>query len=347
MEEEKQDGAQFETISAEKVTGLYFNNELIHPDFQLYRLNTPKGRIYFRPLDAEEKTFAFYGGAGNLVSEIPKSDYLIEWYAMKGMAAAKRYYYLRMLFGSLEHSLLAELCIEGEVDLDLLPERVRNYFFEQSFYVTEKELSDMSLEAQKDVIGIGQWILDHKAKLVFVELPVYSDGEGLATQIDLGAFLTLESGSGKNYKTEECFGLINYKSGKSGFRREHRFQMEVERRLFVDCFHEFASNNIRIFNLSGTNWRTTEWNRKTRPYKFSEQTDKVMEAKYLHYLELGKITRDERLSQPLNILQGKLAIGDNPMNNIVSKTLQQIVEEGLWRKYIKTSAAIPESLIAS
>jgi len=345
MSDEKEQAGLFETIDAEKVKELYFNEELIQPNYELFRLNTPKGRIYFRPLDENAKTFAYYGGTGNLTSEIPKDDNLIEWMAHKGVTEAKRYYYLRMLFGSLEHTLLAELCIMGEIDLDSLPARLRNYFFTQSFYCTEKELSDLATEAQKDVIGMMQWMIDHKAKLAFVELPVYSDGEGLATQIDIGAFIEIEVGSGKNYKIEQCFALINYKSGKGGFFKEHRFQLEVERRIFIDCYPEFTEQDIRIFNLSGTNWRSTEWNRKTRPYKFSEQTDKADIDRYNHYLELGKITRDERLAKPLNLIQGKVGVGITPASCVVSKTLKEVVEEGIWKRFVKTSAAIPDSLL--
>lgn len=341
-QEDKKELAAFESIEAEKVEGLFVSDTLIRAPYELYRLNTVKGRIYFRELGGG--TFAYYGGTGNLTSEIPKDDSLMEWYANKGITAAKRYYYQRMLLGSFEHTLLAELGIIGEVDLDDLGARLRGYFFTQSFYCTEKELADMTVEAQKDVIGMNQWIIDHKAKLVFVELPVYSDNEGLATQIDLGAFITLEVGSGKNYKTEDCFALINFKSGKSGFYKEHRFQMEVERRVFLDCFPDFEKYNVRIFNLSGTNWRTTEWNRKVRPYKFSEQTDKASSDRYLHYLELGKITRDERLNKPLNLIQGKVSIGNSPASCVVAKTLKEVVEQGYWQRFIKTGAAIPENV---
>lgn len=341
-DEEKIPESAFESIQAEKVEGLYHNADLISPQYELFRLNTERGRIYFRQVG--DGTFRFYGGTGNLTSEIPKDDALINWFAKQGIVAAKRQFYMRMLFGSFEHSLLAELCIVGRVELDELGARLREYFFKQSFYVGELELSEMTTEAQKDVIGMNQWIIDHKAKIYFVELPVFSDSEGLATQIDIGAQITLEVGSGKNYKTEECFALVNYKSSKGGFYKEHKFQLEVERRVFLDCFPDFEKYGVRIFNLSGSNWRSTEWNRKTRPYKFAEQTDKVNADRYVHYLELGKITRDERLAKPLKIIQGAVDIGVDGKQCVVEKTLQQIVEENIWQRFTKTGAAIPESL---
>lgn len=338
--EEVKDDGLFETINAEQVKALYFNGSLIQPDYELFRLNTPRGRVYFRELG--NSTFAFYGGTSNLTSEIPKDDLLIDWMANKGVAAAKRYFYLRMLFGSFEHSLLAELCIEGQVDLDDIPARVKRYFYEQAFFCMEKELEEMGIEAQKDMIAVERWIIDHEAKICFVELPVYSDIDSLATQIDIGAFIKLGSGSGKNRVYEECFSLVNFKSGKSGFHKEHKFQLEVEKNVFVHCYPQFTELPIRTFNLSGKKWRTTNWDNKTKPYMFTEQTDKVSQDRYIHYLELGKITRDERLAKPLNFIQGKMTLGDDPAQYVVSKTLRQIVEERIWERFVKSSASIPE-----
>lgn len=338
-----------EAIRAEEVNALYYDAGLIEPHYKLRRLNTVKGRLYFRFQDEVNLLEPlFYGGTTNMTEEIPKSDALIEWYANKGTASAKRHYYLRMLFGSLEHSMLADFCIFKKISLTDIPDRVRNYFFTQNFYCTEKELSELTVEAQMDMIGLSRWMLDYKVQLLAVEIPVYSDVDLMATQVDLvGIIEEDETYEREGYKTPAkrkipVLALINYKSGKSGFYPAHRFQLESEKNMFLECFPDFANYKVRTYNLSGKKFKTTKWDGRTRPYSFADQSDKINVDRYNAYLALAKITRDERLSKPIKIISGDLEIGKDPASCVQEKTLKQIVEENMWQQFIPTSASIPQ-----
>ena len=118
MAEEKEEQFEVESIQAEQVNAMYYDAGLIEPHYTLRRLNTIRGRIYFRFADeANLLEPIFYGGTTNMTSEIPKSEQLIDWYASKGAEWAKRNYYQRMLFGSLEHLMLADYAIFKKLNL--------------------------------------------------------------------------------------------------------------------------------------------------------------------------------------------------------------------------------------
>jgi hypothetical protein len=351
MADEKDDlkSADIEGIQAEEVNAMYYDAGLIEPMYKLRRLNTIRGRIYFRFQDEVNLLEPiFYGGTTNMTSEIPKSEQLIDWYASKGAEWAKRNYYQRMLFGSLEHSMLADYAIFKKLNLDEIPDRVRNYFFTQNFYCTEKELSDMAIEAQMDFIGLSRWMIDYKVQLIAVEIPVFSDVDYMATQIDLVCLIEEdETFEREGYKTPgkrkiPVLALINYKSGKSGFFDTHRFQLESEKNMFLECFPDFAKYKIRTYNLAGKKFRSLKWDGRSRPYAFSDQTDKINVDRYNAYLSLAKITRDERLGKPIRIIKGELSFGGDPLQCVEEKTLKQIVEQNMWQQYVKTSASIPQ-----
>lgn len=352
MEEEK-DTPEIDIIAAEKVEAMYVNGTLIEPNYELHRLNTPNGRVYFL-FEGDEPVF--FGGSGMIGKELPTSDFLIQAISKNGYSAAKRNYYMRMLFGSFSHSRLAELFISGEVDLDGLPDALRQYYYDQNFHITEKEHYDMSREIQKDMISLGQWIIDYEVELAFVEFPVYSHVLNIASQIDLGAFVTVTEGSGKDKQSRRVFALIDYKSGKSGFYTEHIYQLYSNKVMFIERFPTFAENNVETWNLGGKNWRKPDsWgiknkdgslNRRSVPYSFVNQGDKVDYTDYNARLSAAQNHLAQRLEKPYTFFQGKMAARDNPKQFIVTKTLTELVKSGEWKRFIKTSASIPENAMA-
>ncbi len=357
MADEKETPA-FEVVEAEQVSPYYFKEGLIRPDYDLYRLNLPKsGRVYFRFADrANQLEPIFYGGVTSVNDEIPKGEFLMKWIADKGWSESRRYTFLRMLYGSFSHSRLSDLVMLGNIDLNILPAMLRKYFYDQSFYVTEQELKDLGKEIQKDMISMQQWIIDHEVEFVFSEYPVYSDIDGLATQIDIGAFVTVDEkvddfkkdGTLKKYKKkvpQRVFALINYKSGKGAFTEEHRYQLESEKNLFIECYPTFTTTPIRVFNLAPTDWKvSTNWGEEGRasPYKFSDFTEDIDYDRYNAYIALTKNTRNKRLSKKITFIEGEMKVGDNPQNFIITKTLEDIVREGTWKRFVKTSAGIPQ-----
>jgi hypothetical protein len=341
--EKKDDELNFELIQSEKVDPMFWDDKRIILNYELMRLNSPAGRIYFRFSLPDEKAPVFYGGATSVSKEMPQEDNLIEWIANKGYSQAKRYYFMRSLFGSFEHSRIAELAIMGKISLDEIPEGVNSYFHQNNFYITEKERRDMALECQKDLIGVQMWINDFKVKFLAIELPVFSDEDGIATQIDI-------IGECTDDKTGNPFiALINYKSGKSGFREEHRFQLLTEKSLFIERFPDFSGSDIRSYNLAAKNWRSTNWvkqegqrGRVGKPYSFSEQSPSISIDRYNAYMELARISREKKINRPFSTITGEMYLGDNPMQFIRKMNIRELVESGAWKSFTKSGKIVPE-----
>lgn len=353
---EKKELPAFETIEAEEVKAYYYNSELIQPDYELFRINSPRGRIYFRFQDrVNQLEPLFYSGSTNMLEEVPRSEYLIQWIANKGYSDAKRYMWIRMLYGSFSHSRLADLVMLGTCPLDDLPEMLKKYYYDQSFYITDSELREFGKEIQKDMIAMQQWIIDHKVRFVFSEYPVYSDIDGLGSQVDIGAWVTVDfpvqgfkkDGTPKKImdkEPREVFALINYKSGDN-FYESHRFQLEAEKNMFIECNPSFTDSPIYVFNLAATDWKSSaKWGEdaRSKPYKFVNQTNEIDIDRYNAYLSLSKNTREKRLNKPITYIQGNMKLGDNPQQFIVTKTLVDLVREGTWRRFVKTSSSIPQ-----
>ncbi len=338
---EEKDSLNFEVVGSEKIEPMFWDSTQITVVSELYRINTPNGRIYFRIQPNGEPIF--YGGATSITQEMPQEESLIQWISAKGYSEAKRTYYLRSLFGSMEHSKIAQLAIDGSVDLDDIPRHVAEYFHNQNFYISEKEQRELALECQKDLISMARWVKDFNVRFIGIELPVFSDSEGIATLIDIVARCT----EGE----EEFVALINYKSSKKGFRIEHRFQLETEKQLFASTFPEFAEQDLRSYNLSAVAWRKTNWTRKegqkgkvAKPYSFSQQMENFPHDRYNAYMELARDTRERKLNRPITTITGEMNLGDDVLKFISTKTIREIVMSGDWKKYEKSGKAVPETI---
>lgn len=354
---QKEDALNFEQIDSEIVHPLYYNKGLLRPPFQLYRINSPQGRTYFRFQD--EVNFlnpVLYMGTGSIVREVPVPKQLENYRAKKGIDESDRYYFLRMLYGSFSHSRLAEFiqfgCLEG--GLDKLPERLKQYYFDSKFYITDEEFHSMSVEIKKDMIGIERFIYDTQAEFVFVEYPVTSEIDGCATQIDFGAFMTIKESvpgtkkDGTPKKTNDridkrVFGIVNYKSG--GIYPIHGMQLLSEYNMFMESYPTFTTTQVKMFSLACKDFKTKEWNDKTKPYQLKDWTDEVNKEEFFHYQELAKIKREKRINTNITTIAGDLRIGTEPSQHIVTKTIKEIIEDGTWRHFEQVSASIPDSLI--
>lgn len=201
----------------------------------------------------------------------------------------------------------------------------------------------MSVEIQKDMISIRQWMMDFEVELVFVEFPVYSHTLQMASQIDLAAFITIKEGSGKNMTTRRAFALCDYKSGKSGFYTEHKYQLYSNLQMFTERYPEFTEHNIELYNLSGKNWRKTNWDRRSMPYSFTNQSNAADLIDYKARLDAAKNHLDKRLQKTYTYIQGEMKLTDNPKDFIVQKTIADLIAQGDWKRFVKTSASIPQN----
>lgn len=327
---EESTDANFEQLGCEKVTDLYWGGQLVKPNFQLFRLTTHKGRIYFRFQD--EKNFKnplLYFGATSVVDEQPQSEQLIEWRMSVGLDKSKRYLWMRTLYGSLTHSVIADYVNKGSINLRELPNRLRKYFYENSFYCNEQELKAMGIELQKEIIGFRRFVQDYNVQFIAIEMPVYSDIDGCASQVDFLVFMDYQKT--KKDKLRRVCAVIDYKTTKKGARPEMRYQLHSYENMVKEMFPELGEYELLLFNLSPKAWTTTKWDGRTKPYQLANQTGKVDEKRYPHYLELAKIRAQEKFNRTVSFIDGTMALTDEPTSFIKNKTIRQVIEDGDWQ----------------
>ena len=324
--------ANFEQIGCEKVDSLYWGGQLLKPEYQLYRLSTGKGRVYFRFQDQQNfRDPILYGGATSLSSEIPLSEEIINWKLAKGEMGSDRYMWMRTLFGSLSHTCIADYVNNGAINLTEIPRRVVKYFNDNHFYLTKKEEKELGTELQKDMISFRRWVQDYEVEFIAIEFPVWSDTENIASQVDILCFMNYSEGKGKAKTTRRVFSIIDYKSTKKGQNKDMRYQLHSYKLLMEEMFPELAQNEIKLFNLMGKNWRSTNWNSRSKPYLFSEQTDKVDLDRYSHYHALAQITRGEKIRRTVSFISGEMALNADPLEFIKTKSITEIISDGSWQ----------------
>lgn len=338
MADETED-SPFEFIKAENVNPVYFNGSLIKPDYTLTRLNTPAGRVYFT---FENEEPFFYSGTGAIERELPKNENLEEAMADQGYAPAKRKMNKRMLAGSFLHSRFADLGMKGFVDFDELPMLLAQYYFDQKFFVLDTELNALSKEICKDLIGIQEWIRRHNVEFIGIEYPVYSKELMMATQLDAWIMMDFIEGSGKKMTVERGMAIVDLKIGKWGHSIGHKYQLYSGLQMLLERYPQFAEHKIRLLNLTGKAFRTTEWNLKTFPYKMTDQTDSIDMMDYNLTVAKAQNHMEARLNKKFMTITGKMGVLDDPKNFIVHKTIRDFVKDGDWKRFVKTSASIKE-----
>ena len=333
-ESEESNDVNFEHIECEEVHELFWDgvNGLMKPEYQLYRLKTAIGRVYFRFTDPRNfKGAILYSGATSLADEIPTPEEIIDWKIAKGKYETKRYTWMRTLFGSLSHTVLAQYVMDRTVDLSAIPKRVREYFFANDFYSPEEEIKALGVELQKDVIAFKRWIEDYNVQFIAIELPVYSDSDFTASQIDFWVIMDCYEGKGKNKTKKRVMAIIDYKTTKKGARDEMRYQLHSYKNLLQERFPELDLSNIRLYNLMGKAWRSTNWNGRTKPYLMTDQTDKVDHERYIHYHALSMITRNEKIKRNVSFISGEMSLSDNPLDFVKTKSITNIIVDGDWQ----------------
>lgn len=344
-DEIKEEESGIEIVTAEKVLPHYYKEGLLQADYELTRLNMPSGRVYFLH-DGER--YHLFSGTGSIDKELPMDENLIKVIAKRGFEEADRHKYLRMLLGSFEHTCIADFANGIPLNFDLIPDMLKEYYYNQSFYITDKEHKDMSREVQKDMIGFLQWLKDYEVELVGVEYPLFSYELQMASQADILCFMTIREGNvkQKTYRERRVFGIGDWKSGKWGHSIGHRYQLYSLQTMFRERFPSLAETEVTLFNLTGKNFRGTKWDRKTFPYKLTDQTDKADIIDYNHTLAKATNRLEQRVNKKFMYITGKMDLSSNPADYIIQKSIKDLILDGDWKRFEKTAAGIPSSLTA-
>lgn len=228
--------------------------------YTLYRYDrSDDDRYYFR---FEGNTRHSYLSVTSFVSKsLGIGQTLADWMANVGKSHAKGYSQYRADYGTQMHIEIVEILRMGGGSFEDIVKR-QIQICKDLGYGTH--LTAWISEIRKDILSFLKFLQDKNVKVIFAELPVYSDKYGIAGSIDMGVEMDFNGG--------RVNALVDLKSGKKGFFEGHNLQLNIYKELWNDLFKtEFPVTHV--FNWAPNAWRTSAKDPGEWPtYKLQNQT---------------------------------------------------------------------------
>jgi len=266
-----------ETSVIDAFKDAYLNeNYLIHPPYDIYRVDARGIRFYVQVLNNKIKTAP--GVTGILSKVMPTEVGLIKWRCSLGWAESQKFFYTAADYGTYIHMKLADIMREGKFTSD-------NDWFLQDMDATamhmewnQQRLQDWVEEEGrspvKDILGFVKWYQDWKVIPIAIEFPVFHPK--YSGTIDLVCKLT----NPKN--GTEQIAIVDFKTGKS-FYESHEIQLFAYQQAWNRLYPELKAT--RMFNWAPSDYKIPPGPR-TAFYKFKDQTDSSSQYKWPLYLKL-------------------------------------------------------------
>lgn len=221
------------------------------------------------------------------------SDVLPEGYAVKklisemGLSGFNKFMHERACYGTAMHTLVnqylesADTPEQRHLSVDAIERHLRVIIPEARLDVS---LDNWKYDLTRDLLAIVQFFRDHKVQPIMIEPVVASNSLGLyyAGAIDLVCTMAVQVKGyfGEVYKSGDRKGqpketndvqlvtaIVDYKSGKNGFRASHEAQLAMYKHALCETKPEFKKKFIRLFNLS-----PKDWTGDTPTYTLKDQT---------------------------------------------------------------------------
>lgn len=306
-------------MTVEEMQCMFFDKTaLIEPPYKVFQLNSKGHRYYYR-FDENGQPEFFPSVTTILSQTLPKSPFLIEWIASKGMDEAERYKAERAAYGTFMHAQFEELIINRVYNLDDLKEKLKTY-------IEVNRLPDNFIyyadDLKKDVLAFAQFVKDYDVRPLAVEIALVHPYYKYAGMIDLPCTMLRKPGG-----TERINAIVDFKSGRKGFYEESEIQLHLYKMMWNVTFEEHPITNV--FNFSPKDWR------KKPSYNLKDQTDSPNAAKIPALLEIAAIEDDKR-DNIFTAVSGSISL-DEPQDftdNVISLTLAEL---------IKTKAPVEET----
>lgn len=306
-------------MTVEEMQCMFFDKTaLIEPPYKVFQLNSKGHRYYYR-FDENGQPEFFPSVTTILSQTLPKSPFLIEWIASKGMDEAERYKAERAAYGTFMHAQFEELIINRVYNLDDLKEKLKTY-------IEVNRLPDDFIyyadDLKKDVLAFAQFVKDYDVRPLAVEIALVHPYYKYAGMIDLPCTMLRKPGG-----TERINAIVDFKSGRKGFYEEAEIQLHLYKMMWNVTFEDHPITNV--FNFSPKDWR------KKPSYNLKDQTDSPNAAKIPALLEIAAIEDDKR-DNIFTAVSGSISL-DEPQDftdNIISLTLAEL---------IKTKAPVEET----
>lgn len=314
VEQEQPTGA-FEIVpgmTAEEMTALFFDrNALIEPSYKVYQLNSKGHRYYYRYNDYGEPEF--YPSVTTILAQtLPTSPYLINWIASKGIDESERYKMERAAYGTFMHAAFEELLINRTYDLDALKDKLKDYIERNRL---PEDFIYYADELKKDVLSFAQFVIDYDVRPLAVEIALVHPLYHYAGMIDCPCTMRPKIGS-----EERINAIVDFKSGRKGFREEMEIQLGLYRDMWNANFEKCPI--AHIFNFAPKDWR------KKPTYNLKEQTNSPNLAKIPYLLELATI-EDIKRDNTFTSVGGTVTLDGTPdlTNNVISLSLSELVKK--------------------
>lgn len=297
-------------MTAEEMKALFFDSTaLIEPGYKLFQLNSNGQRYYY--LFDDTGTPKFYPSVTTILSQtLPKSPFLINWIAEKGIEEAERYRDERAAYGTFMHAAFEELLINRVYDLDGLKDKLKAYIENKSL---PNDFIYYADQLKKDVLAFAQFITDYDVKPLAVEIAL-AHPIGYAGMIDLVCTMLVRPGS-----NERINAIVDFKSGRKGFSEEAEIQAHFYKKMWEENYPDTSIE--RVYNFSPKDWR------KNPTYNLKNQTDSPNALKIPALLELASI-ENEKKDNVFTVVSGVIDLdSDSNLNeNITSLTLSDLVK---------------------
>ena len=313
MEPEQQTGA-FEIVpgmTVEEMTAMFFNvDALIEPPYKVWQLNSKGHRYYYRY--DEKGNPEFFPSVTTILSQtLPKSPFLIQWIANKGIEEAERYKGERAAYGTFMHAAYEELLINRAYDFDGLKSKLKEYIEVNRLPADFIYYAD---DLKKDVLAFAQFVLDYDVRPLAVEIALVHPWHKYAGMIDCPCTMLEKIGG-----TDRINAIVDFKSGKKGFYEESEIQLHLYRDMWNVNFEQYPIT--RVFNFAPKDWR------KKPSYNLKEQTDSVNAKKIPALLMIAEV-EDGKRDNVFTSISGTINLDAAPdlTQNVISLTLSELVK---------------------
>jgi hypothetical protein len=236
---------------------------------------------------------------------LPTSQYLIEWYAKLGMAAATLERDQKASYGTMMHSLIAKFMIGSLKDLnyDTIVHEVMAEEKKHLSYVLSR-IHDL----QKALISFAQFYNDKQIQPLAIEVPLYSKKWGIAGATDLVCKM--------KHDRKNIIALIDFKSGL--ITETHEYQVHGYKETFEENFPNYKID--KVFCWSPKDWRTKP------TYELVDLTDKPAKDLLPHVIEIFKAKGLDKPKDRIEIY-GKIKPGMDVSNNFRVISVEELIRK--------------------
>jgi hypothetical protein len=295
----------------EEMHSSYFDLDvLIEKPYKVWQINSNGHRYYYRY--DERGNPVFYPSVTTILTQtMPKSKYLIEWIAEKGIEESERYKMERAAYGTFMHGQFEELLIKKQYNLDSLKERLK-------FYIELQRLpSDFIIHAdelKKDLLSFAQFVIDFDVRPIAIEITLVHKHYKYAGMVDLVCSMLDKPGG-----TNRINVIVDFKSGRKGFYEESEIQLHMYKELWNDNYDLLPVH--KVFNFSPKNWI------RKPTYNFKDQTNSINAGKIKPILEIAAI-EDSKRENVFTSVSGFISIErkSDLSKNVTSLTLSELIK---------------------